>query len=163
MVIYDLVCANFHAFEGWFKDSDDYKMQQEAKLVCCPVCDSDDVKRKPTKLAIAGKKSNMNSANDTVETEQSVEAPSAQSDAGAGAMHFNNVAEQVDMLRDFVEKNFEDVGNEFSNEIRKIHYGESDPRGIRGQATQEEITDLAEEGIDTYSIPLSSATKKNLN
>jgi len=157
MVIYDLVCANFHAFEGWFKDSDDYKSQQEAKLVSCPACDSDDVKLKPSKLAIAGKKSNQSSARDISKEADAV------IDEVSAAMHFNSTEEQVNMLREFVEKNFEDVGSKFSDEVRKMHYGESDHRGIRGHATAEEIEDLSEEGIDTYAIPVDSISKKKLN
>ena len=159
MVIYDLVCANFHAFEGWFKDSGDYKSQQEAKLVSCPACDSDEVKRKPSKLSIAGKKSNQKSSPSQEMKKQS----EAIVDEVSAAMHFNSTEEQISMLRDFVEKNFEDVGPKFSDEVRKMHYGESDHRGIRGHATAEEIEDLSEEGIDTYAIPVDSISKKKLN
>jgi len=78
-------------------------------------------------------------------------------------MHFNSTEEQISVLREFVEKNFEDVGDQFSDEIRKMHYGEKDHRGVRGNATTEEIESLAEEGIDTYAIPTNDSNKKKLN
>ena len=158
MVIYDLVCANFHTFEGWFKDNEDFKAQQAAGLICCPACDSSEVKLKPSKLAIAGKKSNQNSVpikDHTIKTNPV--------DSQSEAMHFNSTEEQISVLREFVEKNFEDVGDQFSDEIRKMHYGEKDHRGVRGNATTEEIESLAEEGIDTYAIPTNDSNKKKLN
>ena len=169
MVIYDLVCANFHAFEGWFKDSDDFKAQQKAGLVSCPACDNAKIKLKPTKLAIAGKKSNQ-----LVKTNKTTEEQFQQTDpidnlteqaeeTEPSAMHFNSTDEQVNVLREFVEKNFEDVGDQFSDEIRKMHYGEKDHRGIRGSATAEEIEDLSEEGIDTYALPVNGLSKNKLN
>lgn len=165
MVIYDLVCANFHTFEGWFKDSDDFTAQQEAGLVSCPACDNAEVKRKPSKLSIAGKKSNQISPADSPihsSAEESAENVK-QADSESIAMHFNSTEEQVNVLREFVEKNFEDVGDNFSEEIRKMHYGESDHRGIRGSATAEQVEDLAEEGIDTYALPMQNMSKNKLN
>lgn len=47
----------------------------------------------------------------------------------------------------------EDVGSQFAEEARKIHYGEIKARGIRGQATLEEAESLVDEGIAV--VPLS--------
>lgn len=162
MVIYDLVCANFHTFEGWFKDNRDFKAQQDAKLVSCPACDNDEVKIKLSKLAIAGKKSNQTETK--VQEIQEVKSDTDKIvDEVSSAMHFNSTDEQISMLKDFVEKNFDDVGTGFSDEVRKMHYGEADHRGIRGNATAEEIENLSEEGIDTYAIPVDAVSKKKLN
>jgi len=51
----------------------------------------------------------------------------------------------------------EDVGERFSEEARRIHYGEVPERGIRGHATPEQRAELAEEGIETMSLPLPAA------
>jgi hypothetical protein len=56
-------------------------------------------------------------------------------------------------LREQVEKNLEPVGEKFAEEARKIHYGESDKRGIYGQTTDEEAEELAEEGIEFGRLP----------
>ena len=162
MVIYDLVCANFHTFEGWFKGNEDFKAQQAAGLICCPACDSAEVKLKPSKLAIAGKKSNQASTQVSTQKKGQTDVAGEEQDQST-AMHFNSTEEQMNVLREFVEKNFDDVGDQFSEEIRKMHYGEKDHRGIRGNATAEEIEDLSEEGIDTYALPMNNLNKNKLN
>lgn len=48
----------------------------------------------------------------------------------------------------------EDVGERFPEEARKIHYGESAERAIRGKASEEQRAELADEGIEVLSIPL---------
>jgi hypothetical protein len=59
-------------------------------------------------------------------------------------------------VRHLVE-NTEDVGPRFTEEARRIHYGETAPRGIRGQATPGEREALREEGIEVMSLPLPRA------
>jgi hypothetical protein len=56
----------------------------------------------------------------------------------------------------------EDVGNQFAEEARKMHYGEADERAIRGQATQDEALELLDEGIDVMQLPLPKALKESL-
>ena len=56
-------------------------------------------------------------------------------------------------VRAEVEKNCEHVGDRFADEARKIHYGESDKRGIYGETTDEEAEALAEEGIEFGRLP----------
>jgi hypothetical protein len=53
----------------------------------------------------------------------------------------------------------EDVGSRFAEEARKIHYGESEERGIRGQATPQETEALLEEGIGVMPLALPAALK----
>ena len=167
MVIYDLVCSNSHAFEGWFKNSDDFAKQVSSKLLRCPICDNASIERKLSTLNVASSVS-RSSRNDPVKNLQK----SAPTDLGKAKTNANsdvNVAtkaiselmrlitpeEKIAAVRNFVETNFEDVGSDFSEEVRKIHYGESEQRGIHGKATAEEVTDLEEEGISTLSIPVS--------
>ena len=58
-----------------------------------------------------------------------------------------------------VMANTEDVGPRFAEEARKMHYGESEERGIRGQATPEQTRDLLEEGISVLPLPIPDALK----
>lgn len=177
MVIYDLVCCNAHAFEGWFKNSDDFSEQVAQQLVRCPICDTEKVERKLSTLNVASSISrsskndarnshNTNGANaGSEETGQSSSESSgsvvdAAKQAVSELMRVITPEEKAEVVRDFVEKNFEDVGNDFTDEVRKIHYGESEERGIRGQATAEEVADLEEEGISTLSIPAPKANDK---
>lgn len=63
------------------------------------------------------------------------------------------LAEALRTLRDVVERTCEDVGDRFAEEARRIHYGESDARGIRGQASAEEADALRDEGISFSTLP----------
>ena len=58
--------------------------------------------------------------------------------------------------------NTEDVGDRFANQARAMHYGDAEPRSIRGQATRREASELMEEGIDVMAIPLPAALKETL-
>ena len=61
-----------------------------------------------------------------------------------------------DSLREIVSTiraNSEDVGERFPEEARKIHYGEAEARGIRGEATREEASALIEEGVPVMALP----------
>jgi hypothetical protein len=53
-----------------------------------------------------------------------------------------------------VEKTAENVGDNFAEEARKIHYNETTPRGIFGQATPVEAAELIEEGIEVHPLPV---------
>ena len=53
-----------------------------------------------------------------------------------------------------VVANTEDVGERFSEEARRIHYGESDARAIRGVASRDQTRELLEEGIEVMSLPI---------
>jgi hypothetical protein len=79
-------------------------------------------------------------------------APDPQMAALARAMP-KEMRETLLKLREQVEKNLEPVGEKFAEEARKIHYGESDKRGIYGQTTDEEAEALAEEGIEFGRLP----------
>jgi hypothetical protein len=58
----------------------------------------------------------------------------------------------MQQMRDFVRKT-ENVGDQFADEARRIHEGESDDRPIRGTATPQEREALAEEGIAVVALP----------
>ena len=136
MIIYDLLCASGHEFEGWFASGAEFDRQKVEHLVSCPTCDGSDIERRPsakvrvTKAAVA-----------TTAT-----APAAL-DAIAGIP-----SELLAKLRAAV-RNTEDVGERFPEEARKIHYDEVPARSIRGKASPEEAEALSEEGIDFSQLP----------
>jgi hypothetical protein len=70
-------------------------------------------------------------------------------------------AAMVKMVR-HVMANTEDVGPQFAEEARKIHYGEREERNIRGQATREETEALLDEGIDVMALPVPENLKGTL-
>jgi len=139
MIIFDLLCGNGHAFEGWFASGAEFDRQKEARLVSCPVCDGSDIERRPSAKVRVAKAQAARPAPAPV--------PAARSDAIAGLP-----PELLTKLREVV-RNTEDVGDRFPEEARKIHYDEAPPRSIRGQASREEAEALAEEGIDSSQLP----------
>ena len=136
MIVFDLLCANGHAFEGWFASGAEFDRQREAHLVTCPVCDGAHVERRPS--------AKVRVAKAPVETPKAV---SASGEAIAGLS-----PQLLAKLREVV-RNTEDVGERFPEEARKIHYDEAPARSIRGKASREEAEALTEEGIDFSQLP----------
>ncbi|MGH9697098.1 MAG: DUF1178 family protein, partial [Bryobacteraceae bacterium] len=60
--------------------------------------------------------------------------------------------EAIAQLREIV-RNTENVGQRFPEEARKIHYRETPPRAIRGQASRDEAQSLTDEGIEFATLP----------
>ena len=139
MIVFDLLCANGHAFEGWFASGAEFDRQKAAQLVSCPACDGIDIARRPS--------AKVRVAKAQVAVPASPSAPAAPHDAIAGIS-----PELLAKLREAV-RNTEDVGERFPEEARRIHYDEAPPRSIRGQASREEAEALAEEGIDFSQLP----------
>ena len=136
MVIYDLICDNFDQFEGWFKNLADYEGQREQGLLTCPLCGSGHVKKIPHTTSIL--KIHKNTSDSKPEEY---------------ALNTGNQKEIYKQIRKFIKANFEDVGNRFADEARKIHFGETEDRNIKGKAKAEEIRELMEDGIEAYPLP----------
>jgi hypothetical protein len=64
-----------------------------------------------------------------------------------------NLENQIKKFRKYIEKNTDNVGNNFAEEARKIYYGETKSRPIRGESTEKEAQELAEEGIQFSKLP----------
>lgn len=150
MIVYDLRCAQDHAFEGWFDSGAEFLRQQQAMLVRCPVCDDAEIVRLPTakvKVRKEGAKPRRSERGNPAPTPAGAAASGAAPEAIAGLP-----ADLVAALRQIV-RSTEDVGERFPEEARRIHYDETPARAIRGQASREEADALAEEGIDFASLP----------
>jgi hypothetical protein len=134
VIIYDIKCENGHKFEGWFKDRQAWVEQNAQKLVSCPVCNSSNVSIVPSSIAIVGKDSR---------TTNKVKADLS-----------TNASQLMQSLKQFIENNFENVGDKFAEVALKIHHGEEEKRNIRGTTTPQEEADLREEGVQFIKIPL---------
>jgi hypothetical protein len=132
MIKYELKCRKDHVFEAWFYDSATYDTQAAAGKVVCPVCNSRKVSKAPMAPRIGKSKNEV-----------------AVAEARQQAMALKALAE----IRDHVEKNADYVGDQFAEEARKIHYGETDKRSIYGEATKEEARELVDEGVEVAMIP----------
>jgi hypothetical protein len=157
MILYRLRCAKGHEFESWFKDSKTYERQEKKSLIGCAVCGEAKVERAPMAPRL-GKNSKGSKAVEVEKPAEAKPAPAApspeQQQMAALARHMpKELREALLKVRAEVEKNCEHVGNRFAEEARKIHYGESDKRGIYGETSEEEAEALAEEGIEFGRLP----------
>lgn len=147
MKVFNLQCSALHRFEGWFVSEEDYASQVERGLLECPLCADKTVHKLPSAPRLNLGASEAPAA--AVADEQSLVAGDA-----AQALQ----AAWLQMARQIVSQT-EDVGPRFAEEARKIHYGESEERGIRGQASREETEALLEEGIAVMPMPLPEGLK----
>ncbi len=138
MIRYSLLCDSAHKFEGWFRSSADFDRQAEEGLLECPVCGSEEVRKAIMAPAVA----------------RSSAAPLSEILPERRAA----MAAAVARARDYVEKNFENVGNRFPEEARRIHYGEAEERGVYGRAKPKEVRELVEEGIAIAPLPAAPTT-----
>jgi len=148
MIHYQLRCGAAHEFDGWFKDSAAFEQQAEAALITCPVCADTAVTRALMAPGIRAKGRTALVAAEPVAEQLPVPAKPA-----AGGVMPDAVRAALTRLRQEVEKHCDYVGPEFAAEARRIHHGETEPRGIYGESTDEEAEALAEEGIDIARIP----------
>ena len=133
MIVYDLRCPEGHQFETWFRDSAAYEAQVEAGDVMCPTCGSGKVQKALMTPNLA---------------RGEPRSPTPQRDEQAV-----QVRRALGELRSQVEANCDYVGQRFPEEARRIHYGETDPRGIYGESTAEEADALKEEGVEVHRLP----------
>jgi hypothetical protein len=150
VIHYQLVCEKGDRFEAWFRGSADFDAQAKAGQVVCPACGSTAIEKALMAPAV-------HSSDRTTEPVESV-APAAEPQTvrlAAGAEPA--IAEAMEIARRVsrhVKENSEDVGRRFAEEARKIHYRETAPRGIYGEATGDEVKELMEEGIDFHPLPV---------
>ena len=131
MIKYNLICKCGKTFESWFAGSREFDSLNKKKLVKCIYCESCSVK-KTVMAPRLSKKSNQLSKKNKFE---------------------KNLKKQLLDFRKYVEKNCKDVGDQFSQEARSIHYDKKSSKGIYGKATAEETAELREEGIEVATIP----------
>ncbi|WP_421860034.1 DUF1178 family protein [Oceanicaulis sp.] len=130
MIRYALSCAEGHDFEAWFRNSDDYDVQNARGLVECPTCGSLEI----SKQLMAP----------SVRTSRKTEA------TANSAPDFQSLARQVQA---HIRSNFDYVGERFAHEARAIHKGDAPERLIYGETTAEEREQLSEEGVPCAPLP----------
>jgi hypothetical protein len=142
MKVVDLRCRSGHRFEGWFASDDDFLDQNGRGLIECPLCADKVIVRLPSapRLNLSGAREPEAA---TPQTEQTLQA------------------RWLQVVRHVIE-NTEDVGERFADEARRIHYGETAERAIRGQASVDEREALRDEGIEVHPLPLPPVFKDTL-
>ena len=131
MIKYNLVCRCGKTFQSWFSSSNEYDVLRKKKLINCIYCNNTSIK----KSVMAP---NLFSKSNKIITITKLE---------------KKIKKELLNFRRYIEKNCKNVGNNFSQEARKIHYDKKTSKGIYGQASTEETNELIEEGIDVATIP----------
>ena len=158
MIKYQLICDQNHEFEGWFQASAAFDAQAESGFLRCPLCDSDQVKRALMTPNLASPKRRK-----AIEPPLANPAPKPANPALPQQLGPPTKSEQVQafgaalaelrQLQQKITKDCRDVGDNFAEEARKIHYGEAEAEGIYGRTTHEEREALEDEGIDVLDMP----------
>jgi hypothetical protein len=133
MILFNLVCADDHQFEGWFRDGATYDAQAAAGEIACPVCGNRAVRKAPM-------------------------APSVLKGKGGpkqegGEDRATSLQQAIAELRNHVEANFDYVGEHFAEEVLRMHHGEAEKRSVYGEASLTEARSLLDEGIDVLPLP----------
>tara|TARA_Y100001970_G_scaffold86068_1_gene108459 strand:+ start:4812 stop:5228 length:417 start_codon:yes stop_codon:yes gene_type:complete len=138
MIVFNLFCSECsYDFEGWFDNSSAFESQKKRKLLNCPNCESNNIKKTLVAPNVA-KKSNAKKITNK-----------------------KTIASNIKKIKKIVEENFDYVGDKFTEEAKKIKYGETDDRPIYGEATIEQTKELIDEDISVTPLPFQSSKKNN--
>ena len=139
MIIFNLICSTCSTkFEGWFENTKEYENQKRKKIINCPSCNSSSVK-KSLMTPYLPTKSNS-------KKEEKIKKAMV-----------NNIKK----YKKIIEKNYDYVGDNFTDEAKKMKYGEKKERPIYGEATIEQTKELAEEEISVIPLPWAPTKKTN--
>lgn len=138
MIVFNLICSTCeYEFEGWFDNSSAFESQKKRKLINCPNCESSKIK-KTLVAPNVGKKSNSKKTTNK-----------------------KTIASNINKIKKIVEDNFDYVGDQFTEEAKKIKYGETEDRPIYGEATIQQTKELMDEDISITPLPFQSSKKNN--
>ena len=139
MILFDLKCGKGHVFEAWFRDGAAAEKQLAGRKVACPACGSAKVQKAPMAPRIG--KGQRKGARDGARLPRRRcrgRRPDEQGDGAKAA----EIRRELGELRSKIEANCDYVGDRFAEEARKIHYGETEARGIYGETSDEEAHEL---------------------
>ncbi len=133
MIRYAVNCSSGHRFEAWFASAESFDAQKDSGAVACPECGATDVVKALMAPAI--------SASDRAPPVRLAANPPAE------------VAEAIRTVRKHLTDNAEYVGDRFAAEARKIHFEETEKRGIYGEANAQDVRGLIEDGVEFHPLP----------
>ncbi len=147
MICFELVCGNAHRFEAWFRSGAVYEEQEAAGELVCPLCGDREIRKAPMAPAVTRSRDRADGGR------MPAAADGPEGEAARRREVMAAILRQMRAVQTYVEKNFEDVGDRFAEEARRIHDGESERRGIYGRTDPEEARALRDEGIPVYPLP----------
>jgi hypothetical protein len=134
LIHYALVCENTHKFEAWFRNAEAYDQQKTRGIVTCPICSTGAVDKALMAPALS-------------------RAPAEKVALSIGHPQQAQLREALKALRNKVISEADYVGDKFAEEARKIHFKDVEAHGIYGEATQDEVAALVEDGVDFMPLP----------
>ena len=134
MICYSLICSENHSFESWFANAEAYEKLKKQNLLSCSVCGSPDVKKAIMAPNVSAKENDRKNSDE----------PKLSGSPSEKA---------INELKAHIEKNSEDVGNNFAVLARKMHAGETEERNIHGKTSLSEAKSLREDGIPVIPLP----------
>ena len=157
MKVFDLQCSARHSFEGWFGSEADFVDQLARQLIQCPVCGDAQLEK-----MLSAPRLNLG-RNQTPQTESAnalapAASPSPSNDVALASVQTESTQALLRLAKAMLEQT-QDVGSQFAEEARKIHYGESEARAIRGLATPQQTRELLEEGVQVMPFVLPESLK----
>ena len=158
MKVLNLQCSRQHSFEGWFGSEDDFQSQLTRGMIDCPLCADTHIQKMPSAPRL-----NFGAQPAQAPTSSAPAVGPVQS-ADEPAKDGVNLPAQIAFLKALrhVVTHTEDVGKRFADEARRMHYGEAEARGIRGQASVRDAVELLEEGIEVMPLPMAPLLKETL-
>ena len=158
MILYQLKCHRGHAFEAWFLNGATYDSQQASGDVSCPHCGTTGISKAPMAPNISRGLADPSQGQSQGQDQDQDQDNGQSQGMDAGSEHraqevAEKILEAVDGLRQEIEENCDYVGDDFAEEAKRIHYGETNERGIYGETTDEEAEDLDDEGIEFFRVP----------
>ena len=156
MINYSLICNKDHKFEAWFRSYDEYNKQIKLGLLNCPVCGEKKVSKALMAPAV---QSSKNKEKERKSNKVDLENLNKDKEIASIAPNSEQVRIALKMIKSYVEKNCENVGDNFAQEARSIHYDNKTSKGIYGKASSAETSELLEEGIDVITLPWAKKTE----
>ncbi len=139
MIVFNLVCKSCQfEFEGCFDNSKDFENQLKKNIINCPNCNSSSIK----KFLMSPNLSKKSNSKKIIKNKKTV---------------INNIKK----YKKIIEKNFDYVGSNFTEEAKKMKYGEIDERPIYGEASLDQTKELLDEEISVVSLPWTPSKKTN--
>jgi hypothetical protein len=149
MILFDLKCGKGHVFEAWFRDGTTAEKQIAGRKIACPSCGTAKVQKAPMAPRIGKSGKPAAAEGSTAEPSQPQGVVMTKEMASKAVQ----LRKELGELRKKIEANCDYVGGQFAEEARKIHYGETEARGIYGETSEEQARELSDEGIEFSRVP----------
>lgn len=144
MIVFNLSCTHGHEFDGWFRSAEEFERQTQIAMVECPHCGDTRITKR-----LSAPRLNMGASN----VAPAVPQVSGPQEVMPASMMPGLQEHMLQQFKAFVRANTDNVGAQFAETARRMHYGEETHRNIRGRVSKDEAMALSEEGIDTVSLP----------